>query len=198
MGRVPIFVGGTGLYFMALTDGLADIPATPAEVREDARALAGRYRRRSAACAPGRARSADRRTNCGPAIRSACCAPMKCSRRRAGRWRNGRSRPAAPLLDKDRIAAFVLDMPRETLRARIATRFETMLDQGGLRGGPGAGGAGSRAARRQAAGPSAPAGAGRGPAGQGGSAGRRRHRHAAICQAPDDVVPEPDGTLYLV
>jgi tRNA dimethylallyltransferase len=41
-------------------------------------------------------------------------------------------RPAAPLLDKDRIAAFVLDMPRETLRARIATRFETMLDQGGL------------------------------------------------------------------
>ena len=39
MGRVPIFVGGTGLYFMALTDGLADIPATPAEVRDAARAL---------------------------------------------------------------------------------------------------------------------------------------------------------------
>jgi tRNA dimethylallyltransferase len=41
-------------------------------------------------------------------------------------------RPAAPLLNKDRVAAFVLDMPRETLRARIATRFETMLDKGGL------------------------------------------------------------------
>src|SRR6185437_8897547 len=38
-GRIPIFTGGTGLYFMALTDGLADIPATPAEVREEARAL---------------------------------------------------------------------------------------------------------------------------------------------------------------
>ena len=39
MGRIPIFVGGTGLYFMALTDGLADIPAMPAGVREEARAL---------------------------------------------------------------------------------------------------------------------------------------------------------------
>src|SRR5690242_7152697 len=26
-GRTPIFVGGTGLYFSALTDGLADMPA---------------------------------------------------------------------------------------------------------------------------------------------------------------------------
>ena len=33
---------------------------------------------------------------------------------------------------------------------------------------------------------------------RGGSAGRRHHRHAAICQAPDDVVSAPDGTLYLV
>src|ERR1700743_1598764 len=39
MKRVPIFTGGTGLYFMALTDGLAGIHATPADVREDARAL---------------------------------------------------------------------------------------------------------------------------------------------------------------
>ncbi len=30
----PIFVGGTGLYFKALTEGLAPVPAIPAEVRE--------------------------------------------------------------------------------------------------------------------------------------------------------------------
>jgi tRNA dimethylallyltransferase len=41
-------------------------------------------------------------------------------------------KPAAPLLDKTRVAGFVLDMPRPDLRARIATRFETMLEQGGL------------------------------------------------------------------
>src|ERR1700730_16112422 len=32
-GRLPIVVGGTGLYFKALTHGLAAIPAIPAEVR---------------------------------------------------------------------------------------------------------------------------------------------------------------------
>lgn len=31
--RLPILVGGTGLYLRALTDGLADIPTIPAEVR---------------------------------------------------------------------------------------------------------------------------------------------------------------------
>ena len=33
-GRLPIVVGGTGLYFKALTEGLAAIPPIPAEVRE--------------------------------------------------------------------------------------------------------------------------------------------------------------------
>jgi tRNA dimethylallyltransferase len=33
-GRTPIFVGGTGLYFKALTEGLSDIPTVPDEVRE--------------------------------------------------------------------------------------------------------------------------------------------------------------------
>ncbi|WP_170464071.1 tRNA (adenosine(37)-N6)-dimethylallyltransferase MiaA [Ruegeria arenilitoris] len=32
----PIIVGGTGLYFSALTEGMADIPATPPEIREQA------------------------------------------------------------------------------------------------------------------------------------------------------------------
>jgi tRNA dimethylallyltransferase len=36
-GRTPIFVGGTGLYFKALTEGLSDIPAVPDDVREQVR-----------------------------------------------------------------------------------------------------------------------------------------------------------------
>ena len=39
--RTPIFVGGTGLYFRALLDGLSDIPPVPEAVREEVRA-AGR------------------------------------------------------------------------------------------------------------------------------------------------------------
>src|SRR5882724_2396340 len=37
-GRVPILVGGTGLYFKALTRGLSAVPPTPPEIREAVRA----------------------------------------------------------------------------------------------------------------------------------------------------------------
>ena len=36
-GKVPVFVGGTGLYFKALTGGLSDMPAVPSAIREDVR-----------------------------------------------------------------------------------------------------------------------------------------------------------------
>jgi len=35
--KLPIFVGGTGLYFKALTEGLSDIPSVPEEIREEIR-----------------------------------------------------------------------------------------------------------------------------------------------------------------
>nr|WP_027315125.1 tRNA (adenosine(37)-N6)-dimethylallyltransferase MiaA [Microvirga flocculans] len=35
--KLPIFVGGTGLYFKALTEGLSDMPPVPEEVRERVR-----------------------------------------------------------------------------------------------------------------------------------------------------------------
>lgn len=38
-GRVPIFVGGTGLYFRALTEGLAPVPDIPPEILQNAIAL---------------------------------------------------------------------------------------------------------------------------------------------------------------
>jgi len=37
-GRVPILVGGTGLYFKALTQGLAAVPPVPASIRASIRA----------------------------------------------------------------------------------------------------------------------------------------------------------------
>ena len=36
-GQVPIFVGGTGLYFQALTEGMAEIPPIPEDIRQNAR-----------------------------------------------------------------------------------------------------------------------------------------------------------------
>ena len=37
-GRLPILVGGTGLYFKALTQGLAAVPPVPASIRASVRA----------------------------------------------------------------------------------------------------------------------------------------------------------------
>ncbi len=37
-GKLPVVVGGTGLYFRALVEGLAPIPQIPAEIREAVRA----------------------------------------------------------------------------------------------------------------------------------------------------------------
>jgi tRNA dimethylallyltransferase len=44
-GRVPILVGGTGLYFKALTSGLAAVPPIPADIRTSVR---GRLQREGA------------------------------------------------------------------------------------------------------------------------------------------------------
>jgi tRNA dimethylallyltransferase len=44
-GRVPILVGGTGLYFKALTTGLAAVPPVPADIRAGVR---GRLQREGA------------------------------------------------------------------------------------------------------------------------------------------------------
>lgn len=40
-GNTPVVVGGTGLYFNALTDGLAEVPDIPADAAEAAGAIAG-------------------------------------------------------------------------------------------------------------------------------------------------------------
>ena len=42
-GRVAIFVGGTGLYFKALTAGLAAVPPIPPDIRESVRARLARH-----------------------------------------------------------------------------------------------------------------------------------------------------------
>ncbi len=48
--RVPILVGGTGLYFKTLTQGLAAVPPMPPQVREGYRARLAERRRRAALC----------------------------------------------------------------------------------------------------------------------------------------------------
>ena len=131
MGKVPIFVGGTGLYFTALTDGLAQIPPVPADIRANARALleeigVAELHKRLALRDPQTAallRPSDpQRTLRAYEVLEATGRPLSHWQRETG----------APVLEGLRLARFVLDPPRPLLRAAIAERFETMLDQGGL------------------------------------------------------------------
>ena len=131
MNKTPIFVGGTGLYFMALTDGLAAIPAIPDDIRDTARALLAdigieQLHARLAARDPLTA-SRLRATDPQRVLRA--YEVFEATGRPLAEWQG---EPAAPLLKNQRIAAFVLDPPRPALRANIAARFEQMVDAGGL------------------------------------------------------------------
>jgi tRNA dimethylallyltransferase len=131
-GRVPIFVGGSGLYFTALTDGLARIPPTPPQIRDRARALLDEI-----GVAALHARLAAR----DPAS-AACLRPPDPQRvLRAFEVLEATGKPlvywqrlsGAPVLKDLRLARFVLDPPRALLRARIAARFDAMMQAGALR-----------------------------------------------------------------
>jgi tRNA dimethylallyltransferase len=130
-GRIPIFVGGTGLYFTALADGLADIPPIPSPVRAKARALLAEI-----GAAELHARLGARDPQTAAQLRPSD--PQRVVRawevweatgRPLAQWQK---QTRAPVLQGLRLARFVLDPPRPLLRDAIARRFEAMLDQGGL------------------------------------------------------------------
>ncbi len=131
-GRLPIFVGGTGLYFKALTAGLSVVPPIPAEVREDVRArlkrngaeaLHAELARRDPGAA-GRLNLRDR-TRIARALEV-----VEATGRSLLDWhREGQP----PLLPKDSFRAVFLAPERDELYARIDARFDVMLGAGALR-----------------------------------------------------------------
>ena len=131
MERIPVFVGGTGLYFMALTDGLAEVPATPPEIRDAARALLD-----DIGVEALHAKLTDRDPLTASRLRPSdpqrvlrAFEVFEATGRPLAEWQNA---PTEPVLKDKKIATFVLDPPRPELRARIAARFEVMVDRGGV------------------------------------------------------------------
>jgi tRNA dimethylallyltransferase len=131
MGKIPIFVGGTGLYFTALTEGLAQIPPIPSDIRAKARALleeigVAELHKRLALRDPETAallRASD------PQRTLRACEVLEATGRPLAHWQR---ETGMPVLEGLRLARFVLDPPRPLLRAAIAERFEAMLERGGL------------------------------------------------------------------
>jgi tRNA dimethylallyltransferase len=128
--RLPIFVGGSGLYCKALTRGLSAVPPIPAEVREGVRA---RLERDGVRRARGTrtARSSGRRTPepARPNPHRACARSGGGDRPFAGRLA---SRGAAALLPPGEFRALFLAPERDRRYARIDARFEAMLEAGAL------------------------------------------------------------------
>ncbi|MFN3766603.1 MAG: tRNA (adenosine(37)-N6)-dimethylallyltransferase MiaA [Aliihoeflea sp.] len=130
-GRKTVFVGGTGLYFRALTEGLSHMPEIPAEIRmkwrqalleDGAEALHRQLEARDA-------RAAERlRPNDGQRIVRAL-EVVEASGRSILDWQGDRS---VPLVDAQSATRIVLTPEREFLRRNIDRRFDQMVDAGAL------------------------------------------------------------------
>jgi tRNA dimethylallyltransferase len=129
-GRVAIFVGGTGLYFKALTAGLAAVPPIPAEIRDSVRARlaqngAGALHAELSAHDP----LAAARLNPNDRTRVArALEVVEATGRSLLAWQND---GLPPLIDASAVRVFVTP-DRATLYARIDARFDAMLAAGAL------------------------------------------------------------------
>jgi tRNA dimethylallyltransferase len=129
--RLPIFVGGSGLYFKALTRGLSAVPPVPPDIRESVRArldrdgveaLHAELARRDGVSA-GRLKPRDR-TRIARALEV-----VEATGRSLTDWHREGLPPILP--PGDCIALFV-SPEREALYARIDARFDAMLKAGAL------------------------------------------------------------------
>ena len=132
MGRIPIFTGGTGMYFSALTEGLAGIPPIPAAIRERARVMldeigVAALHAELAARDPETAAQL-RPTDPQRVLRA--YEVFEATGRPLARWQKEMGKP---VLDGMQLRKFVVDIPRSELRERIETRFGIMLSEGALR-----------------------------------------------------------------
>jgi tRNA dimethylallyltransferase len=131
-GLIPIVVGGTGLYFKALTEGLASIPPIPADLR--ARLLA------AADGLPANtlhARLAKRDPETAASLRPSDRARIlralevvEATGRPLAAWRRGAGAP--PLIEPAACIRLVLDPDRAWLHERIAERAEHMVRDGAI------------------------------------------------------------------
>ncbi|MEL6121416.1 MAG: tRNA (adenosine(37)-N6)-dimethylallyltransferase MiaA [Pseudomonadota bacterium] len=128
LSPAPVLVGGTGLYFAALTTGLADIPDTPARIRAIAKA------RLDAGDLAGMVAELDEDTR----TRLDTQNPMRVQRawevlqttgHGLAHWQDNTAQPILPL---SHATALVIDAPKAWLTPRIEARFDQMLEGGAL------------------------------------------------------------------
>ena len=127
-GARPIIVGGTGLYFTALTEGLAEIPAIPAQVRAegDVRRRAGDVAGMLAGLDPATRAAIDPQN---PARVQRAWEVLRATGRGLADWQAATGPALLPLA---RAQALVLAPDPAWLGARIDARFDAMMAAGAL------------------------------------------------------------------
>ncbi len=130
-GRLPIIVGGTGLYFKALTEGLAQIPDIPPDVRTDIR---NRLKQEGLAALHEALTRIDEAAGqrIEPNDKQRILRALEvhaATGKTLTEWQNT-SVPAPPLTGE--VARLVLMPDRAWLYARCNQRFETMFAGGAL------------------------------------------------------------------
>jgi tRNA dimethylallyltransferase len=130
-GRIPVFVGGTGLYFKALTGGLADMPDVPGDIRE-------KWRQRLASDGPEALHAELQRLDSQGASALMPTDGQRIVRALEIVEATGRSiiefhqASATAVIAADRAEKIVVLPDRKILHERINRRFETMLDMGAM------------------------------------------------------------------
>ena len=123
-GNRLIIVGGTGLYFSALTQGLADIPATPPEIRAEGDQMP--------LDALLEALDADTRSRIDVLNRARvqrAWEVLTATGRGLAAWQDDTGPPALALPDCHPI---VFDVDKDWLNERIERRFDIMIREGAL------------------------------------------------------------------
>lgn len=129
-GRPALLVGGTGLYFLSLTRGLADIPQVTPEIRSG---IESRYE------AYGEAAFRRRLAEVDPAAEAAI-APGDRQRlvralsvhEQTGRALSAFKADTCPLIARDRWTGMIVEPPRDRLYAACDRRVDVMIGTGAL------------------------------------------------------------------
>lgn len=128
-GRLPIFVGGTGLYFRALDEGLSDLPEVPEAIRDAIRAEA-EGQSTEALHAWLAERDPESAARLLPSDRMRVMRALEifaATGRSIGSFHD--SREPGPLAGRPLLKIF-LAVEREELRRRIDMRFLAMMEDG--------------------------------------------------------------------
>lgn len=124
----PIIVGGTGLYFQALTQGLAEIPPTPAGIRAEAdnRRLTEGHHRMLAELDPTTVRRVD---HLNPMRVQRAWEVLRTTGKGLAEWQDNTPPPLLPFAD---CYGIVMNVDKDWLNNRIDLRFDLMIQNNAL------------------------------------------------------------------